>query len=464
MPEDEKNMYGAAQAPSVIFLAVAGLATSGPAYAVVRPMRCARQGETGAVAASTLRASHFSHTPQPSHGSHDSHDSHGCHGSRKSHGTQGETGVFAVADFGRRSRRASLASLDSHASHGPRVSRTASVDSLGACRRGKAVMTGLATEMGGRIEWAERLRLPAAEAVLVSICCGGEVLGSAVVEVGEVARCGARGVKSVVLLSPSEKRKKGGKRATTGTLEVYGEDQIGAICTSKLASVDEGRRYILGLSADYLERRTKVRRHAIDTVYYTVHVACDDEGSRSVSGSDGGSSGPRRCANGGADDASKWACVFRSKAVERVRPKRAGGTTDVVYSTSLPLLSLPGTLKPVTGTPSAGFSGIQRLGRALSLVPDRSHVFSMPSASFAASSPSQEVKVSVFEARKGRDKMLAHAVFTMDEMAQGQLGSATDFFAPKREARRVGVATLLQKSHGHKPEYFGLHAVLDCLV
>lgn len=333
---------------------------------------------------------------------------------------------------------------------------------MGAWGARKAVSTGLASPSGGRVEWGEKLRLPAADVVLVSVCCAGEVLGSAVVDVGEVARCGARGVKSFVDISPSSSEKKGrAKRSTVGTLEVYGgEDQSRALSTSTVSSVDEGRRYTLGLGADYLERKTKGRRHAIDAVYYTVHVACDDEGS-SVSGSD---SGGRRASSGGPDDASKWACVFRSKAVERVRPKRDGGTTDVVYSPSLPLLAQPGKLVSDACAPGASGGALERLGRALGLVPDRRHVFSMPGATFSAASPRQEVKVSVFEARKGQDRVLAHTVFTMDEMAHGELGSATGFFAPGKAARQVGEATLLQKSHCHEPEYFGLHAVLNGLV
>lgn len=149
-------------------------------------------------------------------------------------------------------------------------------------------------------------------------------------------------------------------------------------------------------------------------------------------------------------------------ACDRSAP--AGGTTDFVCSTRLPLLSQPGTLVSDTCVSAASAGGIERLGRALGLVPDRRHVFSRPSASFAAASPRQEVKVTVFEARKGRDSVLWHAVLTMGEMEQGVLGRPTGFFVPGRAARRVGEATLLQKSHFHEPEYYGLHAALVGLV
>ena len=101
----------------------------------------------------------------------------------------------------------------------------------------KSVATGLEKSSGGRVKWGESLRLPAAEAVLVSVFCGCEMLGSAVVAVGDVARCGARGVNNVFAFSLGKKGR--GKRSTIGTVEVYGEDQSTVLSTLTVSSAYE---------------------------------------------------------------------------------------------------------------------------------------------------------------------------------------------------------------------------------
>ena len=145
--------------------------------------------------------------------------------------------------------------------------------------------TGLDMSSGGRVKWGESLRLPAAEAVLVSVFCGGEMLGSAVVAVGDVARCGARGVNNFFVFSLGKKGR--GKRSTIGTVEVYGEDQSTVLSTLTVSSAYEATQVYARALRGLFGEKDEGGRHAIGAADYAVHVACDDEGSK-VSGWDGG--------------------------------------------------------------------------------------------------------------------------------------------------------------------------------
>lgn len=374
----------------------------------------------------------------------------------------------------------------------------------------------------GRVEWADRLRVAlGADELLVAIYRGGTkeeaLVGYAVVELDEVARCSRRSEKSLHEIvatrrSVGEKvkcrKERIGLGEIIGTLEVYGEDRIGVM---RMRSRDlselfdggpqdisgEGCKYTLGLSTDFVERQNGLGlMESIDSVYYTVYIACaeraDEKKSEEVNESKCKTSnivsrkssilgrrkqrieeGRRECliANRGAEDHEKWICVSQSKVVARVNAKSESGTTDVVYSSRLPLLSKPGSLLSDPESEEVEQRPMEKFGVTIGILPDKRELFSLPNATFATSSPRQLVKISVFNPAKryslAKSKLLAYSVFTKEELKIGGLGYKTNFFIPgKRDhlpAQEVGEACIIQKEHCEDPEYFGLHAVLTDL-
>lgn len=165
-----------------------------------------------------------------------------------------------------------------------------------------------------------------------------------------------------------------------------------------------------------------------------------------------------------------WTLVFRSACVERINRKASGGTRDINYFSTKPLISIPGATITDPDNRPAELSALDKIGRKLGVKHDKSQLFSLPNATFLSASADQKIMLSFFEDKKfpigdghsnGSHKLIAFATFTMNDLRKSELGRTIPFLAYGKEGlRKVGSACLVQVEHCEDPRFFGLRATL----